>query len=258
MIETLTFSETVENYTSTDDANILLAKSIGKYVADKLATEYIEYSDGVVIRRLDLPDICVIHRYSSGTRIGFYILKQKNEELSEDTLNTTVLTDFTYNNNYAYYSLDSSTITTGNNLKIVTSSINLTIISNNESFIITDGSAPAFYLLQDENDNFFASVHFSSNSFFLYDKEYTLKQVWSIFNNTIKKIARENINEVLLTDAYFFDFGSTMTNTISQKIKYLYSYVTNGYVVAKSRYKINGEEYYALTDYLLFRTEGGD
>ena len=120
-------------------------------------------------------------------------------------------------------------------------------MTNNESFFIVEKNSQntLFGLVQDEDDDFYVWCYS------IYDKNYNSCSFDSIFNSSYR-LDRTNINEIFLINNYL-SFGSKIT----KRLKYLYCVMQNS-IIAKSRYKINGEEYYALTNTCLFRTEGGD
>ena len=250
MIENKTFTATGEDEFA---SKINLAKTVGRYIADTISADVIEYSDGCVIRKDGCVDIgIVVEKVSSvydyinnitiyTSAFGTFVAYQTNENLSEDTTSVQIKTDFTINN-FVNQMIYTSSVEGGSE-----ASISFLAMTNGESLVMK--SKYLFILcIQDEDEKDYLGTSISN----LCDDNGTEYGIKSIINSSLS-ITRENPNQVIMIDMFL-----QLNNTCSKRMKKLYSIMKHSNIQEGSRYRFDGYEYYALSDTVLFRLEGGD
>ena len=239
---------------SADNARYDCAKKIAEYFCENCtqATIYQEYQDGYVIKINDNNIYFGIYGVLAGgyaPHIAIEILKQTNESLSEDCESLSLLTDFTSARTLYAYRVTIITITTS----LYRAYAVITLLSNEEDILLLDGQSFVAGVIQDENDiNYIAigNVVNSSSSFadaVFYNNDISYSN-WLPLSST-STLTRNNANEI---------FKVNMLNSAGYKFKKVYNILQSNNISAGSRYKINGDEYYALTAGILFRLEGSE
>ncbi|MGN0512730.1 MAG: hypothetical protein ACI4GD_00530 [Lachnospiraceae bacterium] len=245
MIETKEFTAKYDGGTYYKDATFKLAKLIAAYIAEKMSAQLIEYSDGCVIRKDGQVDICVFGKMESTTTYSLRtsIVKQNNDSLSDDTTSIEHTTDF--------YDVVQRSVTIGNKSESGTErtvSINATIYTNSDTFVIYGNGGFIIGCFCDEDNE----IHLSVNNYNVYDKDRILNSIESIYNVSLS-LQRENADQIAMTDVFLRN-----ANVCSKRMKKLYSIMKHSNIQEGSRYRFDGYEYYALSDTVLFRLEGGD
>ena len=232
---------------SANNARYDCAKKIAEYFCENCiqATIYQEYQDGYVIKINDNNIYFGVLANVWG-RISIASLKQTNESLSEDCESLSVLTDFTSVRTLSAYPVTDITITTS----LYSTSALITLLSNEEDILLLNGQNFVAGVIQDENDiNYIAiandSLTFAGAAFYNNDISYSN---WLPLSSKIP-LTRNNANEI---------FKVNMLNSAGYKFKKVYNILPSNNISAGSRYKINGDEYYALSTVILFRLEGSE
>ena len=237
---------------SANNARNDCAKKIAEYFCENCtqATIYQEYQDGCVIKINDNNIYFGIYGVAYDSQnIAIASLKQTNESLSEDCESLSLLTDFTSVKTLDAYQVKASTITTS----LYRASALITLLSNEEDILLLNGQKFIAGVIQDENDiNYIAignvansSANFADAVFYNNDISYSS---WLPLSST-RILGRNNANEI---------FKVNMLNSAGYKFKKVYNILPSNNISAGSRYKINGDEYYALTTVILFRLEGSE
>lgn len=239
---------------SDDNARYNCAKKIAEYFCENCtqATIYQEYQDGYVIKINGNNNYLGIYGATVNTYYHYIIfasLKQTNESLSENCESLSILTDFTSIKNLIAYQVTDTTITTS----LCSAYAVITLLSNEEDILLLNGQKFIAGVIQDENDiNYIAignvvnsSANFADAVFYNNDISYSS---WLPLSST-RILTRNNANEI---------FKVNMLNSAGYKFKKVYNIIPSNNISAGSRYKINGDEYYALSTVILFRLEGSE
>ena len=237
---------------SVDNARYDCVKKIAEYFCENCtqATIYQEYQDGYVIKINDNNIYFGIYSVVSGSSIYIAIasLRQTNESLSEDCESLSLLTDFTSIKALFAYKLTSTTITTS----LYSTYALITLLSNEEDILLLNGQNFIAGVIQDENDiNYIAIANVSKSLTFadavFYNNDISYRNLLPL--SSTSTLTRNNANEI---------FKVNMLNSAGYKFKKVYNILKSNNISAGSRYKINDDEYYALSTVILFRLEGSE
>ena len=240
---------------SSEAAQYDLAKQIADLIVKKVGNAYIcaEYLEGKVIKITGM-DVA-IGVYSNNTRIHFCIMSQKNDSLSENTTELNLTVDF----DTVQYILIPFRTPAKEGVEYKTD-WNVTVYSNGQDVILDAGSRygyseeleyagfESFAYLHDEDNEQYVGLAYT----YMYDSDSNYYSTSSIFTPALY-LRRDNVNAICMMQTFLND-GIQYT----KRLKNIYNILRNDNIVTKSRYKIDGDEYFALTDTLLFRLEGDD